>query len=440
MSPRFAGGWMASPWQSSWLPGGFRPWAFRALADSLEDCFSVLTRGRRTALARHQTLRATLDWGYRLLVPEDQVALRCLSIFSGSFTLEDAAYVMRHSIGSGEANDRLASLLDKSMIVANPEKPAFRYRLLDTTRTYGRDKLEENGRVGSCDGVTPKRYRICRDSTASEESDWSLRQAAADIRAALEWSLGHGEDLSLGFDLASAATPVCLRLSLLREHKKYLDLALGHISSGTNPASDSEAALRSEMALRTAAAQADYYTEGLELGPEKQLQKAREIAGHLGDKTHELRTLWMLFGQAANVGSHRQALKYVQLYVAATRASTDPVGEFHCNRMLARVLSDLGQQSLALQHIELALLRSPAVMPRAALHAYEIDHWIAARAIYARTLWLRGYPDKAKTAAEQCMAEALLVGHEQSTCWAIAFNILPDRHLARRLQSGSEPC
>ena len=64
-------------------------------------------------------------------------------------------------------------------------------------------------------------------------------------------------------------------------------------------------------------------------------------------------------------------------------------------------------------------------MPRVALHAYEIDDWIAARAILARTLWLRGYPDDAKTVAEQCLAEALQLGHEQSTCWAITFNLCP---------------
>src|SRR6202042_3326896 len=63
----------------------------QGLANALEDCFSVLTHGRRTALPRHQTLRATLDWSYRLLSPEDQAALRCLSVFNGSFTFENAA-------------------------------------------------------------------------------------------------------------------------------------------------------------------------------------------------------------------------------------------------------------------------------------------------------------------------------------------------------------
>ena len=124
----------------------------------------------------------------------------------------------------------------------------------------------------------------------------SLRQAMADIRAALDWSLVRGGDISLGVDLASAATPVFLRLSLLREHRKHLDLALAHISASADTVPMTEAALRSEMALRTAMAQAAYYTEGPETAPEKQLLKAREIAQKIGDKAHELKVLWMLYG------------------------------------------------------------------------------------------------------------------------------------------------
>jgi predicted ATPase/DNA-binding winged helix-turn-helix (wHTH) protein len=396
------------------------------LASSLEDCFSILAHGRRTALPRHQTLRATLDWSYRLLSPEDQAAMRCLSIFNGSFTLQDAAFVMGPSIRFDDARDRLTSLLDKSLVVAKPDELTFRYRLLDTTRAYGQYKLEESGEANPQRQRHAQRFlQVCRACPPNEEGQSSLWQATADIRTALEWSLVSGGDLALGVDLAAAATPVFLRLSLLREHKKYLDLALGHIATSANTAAISEAALRSEMALRTAVAQADYFTEGWELVPEKQLLLARKIAQNIGDKTHELKVLWMLYGQAGNVGSYRQALLYAQLFEAAARGSADPTAEIRRNRVLARALSDVGQHTRAQQHVEQALRSSRAAISRVALHAYEIDDWIAARAILARTLWLRGYPDDAKTVAEQCIAEALQIGHEQSTCWAISFNICP---------------
>jgi predicted ATPase/DNA-binding winged helix-turn-helix (wHTH) protein len=398
----------------------------QGLASSLEDCFSILTHGRRTALPRHQTLRATLDWSYRLLSPEDQAALRCLSVFNGSFTLEDAVFVMSHLIRFGEANDRLTSLLDKSLVVAKPEERTFRYRLLDTTRAYGQDKLEESGEANRQRRRHAQRVlQICRASTPDEEGQSSLRQATADIRAALDWSLVRGGDLILGVDLASAATPVFLRLSLLREQKKYLDLALGHISASANTAPISEAALRSEMALRTAIALALYYTEGSETAWEDHLQKARVIAQKTDDTTHELGVLRMLYGIAGNSGNYRKELAYAEMYNATAPESVDAMVESRRHRMLGRSLGDLGRLALAREHLELALRTNRASMPRLALNAYEIDNWIAARATLARILWLQGFPDDAKKEADQCIAEALQVGHEQSTCWAIAFNICP---------------
>jgi predicted ATPase/DNA-binding winged helix-turn-helix (wHTH) protein len=396
------------------------------LASSLEDCFSILTHGRRTAVPRYQTLRATLDWSYRLLSPEHQAALRCLSVFNGSFTLEDAVFVMGASIRAGEANERLTSLLEKSLVVARPEDGMFRYRLLETTRAYGQDRLEESGEANPQRRRHAQRFlQLCLASTPEDQSQSSLRQAMADVRAALDWSLVRGGDMSLGVDLASAATPVFLRLSLLREHRKHLDLALAHISAGADTMPMTEAALRSEMALRTAVAQAEYYTDGRELVPEKQLLKAREIARKIGDKAYEFKVLWMLYGQAGNVGNYRQALLYARSFEASARGSTDSTTQFRCNRMLARARGDLGQHTLAQQHVEKALRFDRAAIPRVALHAYEIDDWIAARAILARTLWLRGYPDDAKAVAGQCIAEAMQAGHEQSTCWAIAFNLCP---------------
>jgi len=398
----------------------------QGLANSLEDCFSILTRGPRTALPRHQTLRATLDWSYRLLSPEDQAALRCLSVFNGSFTLEDAAFVMGPLIHFSEANDRLTSLLDKSLVVARPEERTFRYRLLDTTRAYGQGKLEESGEANPRRGRHAQRFlQVCRASTPDEEGQSSLRQATADIRAALDWSLVRGGDLTLGVDLASAATPIFLRLSLLREHKKYLDLALGHISAGANTAPIGEAALRSEMALRTAIALALYYTEGSETASEDHLQKARVIAQKTDDTTHELGVLWMLYGIAGNSGNYRQELAYAEMYNATAPASMGAMVESRRHRILGRSLGDLGRLALAREHLELALRTNRTSMPGLALNAYEIDDWIAARATLARILWLQGFPDDAKKEADQCIAEALQVGHEQSTCWAIAFNICP---------------
>jgi predicted ATPase/DNA-binding winged helix-turn-helix (wHTH) protein len=398
----------------------------QGLANSLEDCFSILTHGRRTALPRHQTLRATLDWSYRLLSPEDQAALRCLSVFNGSFTLEDAAFVMGPLIHFGEANDRLTNLLDKSLVVARPEERRFRYRLLDTTRAYGQDKLEESGEADRQRRCHAKRFlQVCLASTPDDESKSSLRQAMADVRAALDWSLVRGGDMSLGLDLASAATPVFLQLSLLREHRKYLELALAHISSATNVKSITDMALRTETELRIAVAWALYYTDGPDPAIDDHLLRARSIAQKIGDKTQELRILWILYGIAGNFGNYRHELNYAREFGTVADALADPMPKLRSHRFVGRGLCDLGQYMLAQEHIDLALRPTRDAVAQSTQIAYEIDNWVASHAVRARILWLRGYPDDAKTEAEECISDALQLGHEQSICWAVAFNVCP---------------
>jgi predicted ATPase/DNA-binding winged helix-turn-helix (wHTH) protein len=398
----------------------------QGLASSLEDCFAILTHGRRTALPRHQTLRATLDWSYQLLSPGDRAALRTLSVFNSSFTLEDAVFVMGPLIRFDEANDRLASLLDKSLVAPKLEEGTVRYRLLDTTRAYGQDKLEES------DEANPQRRRhaqrflqVCLASTPDDQSQSSLRQAMADVRAALDWALVRGSDIALGLDLASAATPVFLQLSLLREHRKYLELALAHISSATDPKSITDMALRTEMELRIAVSWALYYTDGPDPAIDDHLLTARSIAQKIGDKIQELRILWILYGIAGNAGNYRQELTYAREFGTVADALADPLPKLRSHRFIGRGLGDLGQYMLAQEHIDLALRPTRDAVSQSTPNAYEIDNWVASHAVRARILWLRGYPDDAKTEAEECISDALQLGHEQSTCWAVAFNVCP---------------
>jgi hypothetical protein len=179
------------------------------------------------------------------------------------------------------------------------------------------------------------------------------------------------------------------------------------------------------MGLRSAAALALYFTEGPQPAVDGHLQKARRIAQDIEDQSHELRVLWMLYGIAGNTGNYRQELAYGEIFATAADDSADPMAKFRSHRMMSRGLSDLGEHALAQQQVELALRPARELVPQVHLNAYEIDHWIASRAVYARILWLRGYPDDAKKEAEECISQALRLGHEQSTCWALAFNVCP---------------
>ncbi len=113
------------------------------LRKRLDRRFRLLTGGSRTALPRQQTLQATVDWSYELLNTTDQSVLRRLSVFAGDFDLEAA-----ESIGVAEGGDlfevadALRSLVDKSLVVADPSGPTVRYRLLETIRQYASDCLQ----------------------------------------------------------------------------------------------------------------------------------------------------------------------------------------------------------------------------------------------------------------------------------------------------------
>jgi len=118
------------------------------LAARVSNRLSLLTDGRRTAPARHQTLRATLDWSYELLTEPERVVMRRLAVFGGDFTLDAATRVA----GDGDVADaavmhNLASLVAKSLVTADVRGPTSRYRLLGTMRDYAMDKLAASGEI-----------------------------------------------------------------------------------------------------------------------------------------------------------------------------------------------------------------------------------------------------------------------------------------------------
>ena len=116
------------------------------LHDRLDQRFRLLTGGSRTALERQQTLRATVEWSYSLLNAAEQLLLRRLSVFAGSFDLAAAEGVCGFDdIEVFEVAALVGSLVDKSLVAAEPAFTAFRYRLLETIRLFAAERLAEAG-------------------------------------------------------------------------------------------------------------------------------------------------------------------------------------------------------------------------------------------------------------------------------------------------------
>ena len=112
----------------------------------LADRFQLLTGGSRTALPRQQTLRATVDWSYELLSPKERVLLNRVTVFAGGFTLEAAEGVCPNGeVKDSEVLDLVSALVDKSLVVPEETDEMGRYRLLETIRDYGGEKLRDSG-------------------------------------------------------------------------------------------------------------------------------------------------------------------------------------------------------------------------------------------------------------------------------------------------------
>ncbi|BCG04284.1 hypothetical protein PPGU19_088520 (plasmid) [Paraburkholderia sp. PGU19] len=116
------------------------------LAANLDDRFGVLTGGRRSAPPRHQTLKATLDWSYRLLDDVERKVLRWLGMFVSSFTLETACLLVEGAgVSRTQAFEAISGLVSRSLLSVDPEGPRHRYRMLETTRAYALQQLDDSG-------------------------------------------------------------------------------------------------------------------------------------------------------------------------------------------------------------------------------------------------------------------------------------------------------
>lgn len=161
----------------------------------LDDRFRLLRAGSRTAIPRHQTLRATIDWSYSLLGDEEQRLLDRLSVLSGSFTIDAAEAVCGEESEQWELLDALARLVDRSLVGMRETDGVARYSLLETVRQYAAERLQARGE----ESLFRKRHAaffhalVCAAEphlTTSERRPWLDRvlQDIDNVRAAMAWS------------------------------------------------------------------------------------------------------------------------------------------------------------------------------------------------------------------------------------------------------------
>jgi predicted ATPase/class 3 adenylate cyclase len=180
----------------------------------LDERFRVLTGGGRDVLPRQQTLRALIDWSYDLLDERERALFRRLGVFVSGFELEGGAAAANGAgLDEADAFDVLASIVDKSLVQAEPGGATTRYRLLESTRAYANEKLESAGELADASRI---HLHYLRDRFCAGASEALLELELDDLRSALDWAIESG-DIVTGAELLAAIDRTWVSVGLERE-------------------------------------------------------------------------------------------------------------------------------------------------------------------------------------------------------------------------------
>jgi predicted ATPase/DNA-binding SARP family transcriptional activator len=236
------------------------------IAERLGDCLAVLTAGRRSALDRQQTLRATLSWSHELLTIVERVLFRRLAVFAGGFALEAAEQV---TAGEGlQVADLLGRLVDKSLVVSEEDAGRYRYRLLEPVRQFARERLVAAGEAATVEARHLALYLSLAQAADPERAAAGpiveVDRLVVDhdnLRAALAWALRHEPKQALA--LAVHMWPMWMAGSHFQEGSRWLEAALVAAPAPTGLRAE---ALRAACGLRFRLGRADRLNE---LGAER---------------------------------------------------------------------------------------------------------------------------------------------------------------------------
>lgn len=372
------------------------------VATHLTDRFALLTKGRRTALPRHQTLRAALDWSYELLPESEQRLLRCLAVFAGGFTFQAATAIMRDDGYDDLAvAEGISNLVSKSLLTLDGAARAARWHLLDTTRAYALGKLGDGAEMDATARRHAKFFMQYFESIdtrskieATTESLIAYRQEIDNVRAALDWSFSPDGEPSIGAALTSAYAWVWLRLSLYFECTQRTSKALEYQPSEL----DLTVSARLQLLLSLAMS----LTNNMESVDriETVLNTALQIAERHDKLADQLWILWALWSLQLNTGQCRAAQSTAVQYNLVAPRTGDVATILPGHRLLGTALHLGGDQLEAKRHLERAL--APPFSEVDPQHpVWPKQHRAMVLATLARTRWLQGFADQAREMTQQ---------------------------------------
>ncbi|MBR1167505.1 winged helix-turn-helix domain-containing protein [Bradyrhizobium liaoningense] len=388
-------------------------------AKLLDQHLAWLWQGSRSAPPRQRTLRATLEWSHGLLSELERVVLRRLAVFVGPFTLDAALDVVTCTkLDRSEVFDAIDNLVAKSMLVSRPIGAMMRYRLLDTTRAYVLGASQDPAEEADLAARHATYYRRWLEQTGNEWENLPTGAQRApyfaglnNVRAALEWCFRENGNRSIGVDLAAAATPVFLAMSLLVECQRWSELALLTLV-------DQRRGGQEEMHLQAGLGISLLFTQGNSDRVHAALTRSLSIAEDGGDAFHISAMLSMLHLYHLRNGDYRLALECAERSSSLASTHDDAMLRTLANALLGisrHLVGDLPGARGALE----AALENEASSALAGAVYFGFDHLSLARASLATTLWLQGYPVQACELALEAIHRAEGMKHPVSLVIAL---------------------
>jgi predicted ATPase/class 3 adenylate cyclase len=340
------------------------------IASRLDDRFRLLTGGSRTALERHQTLFALIEWSHNLLLEAERILLRRLAVFAGGWSFAAAQAVCGEAIDDDLLN-LLTHLVDKSLVAVEKETEEARYRLPETIRQYARDKLFE---AGEAEKVRDRHLEFFLQFAEGAESklrsaeqlEWLERVETEydDLRTALAWSLERGKS-NTALRLAGALYYFWVLRGNFSEGYKWLNdaLALSEREQSRRVASGETASLtHAEVAQR---AKALYGLGMFCLGTldvksaHKTVEDSLRLWRQLEDKWWTAVAL-ELAALILTMHDFQAALAYLEEGIALAREIEDPWPLAVCLIRMGDALKPRGEEAAAHPFLEegVALARS----------------------------------------------------------------------------------
>jgi predicted ATPase/DNA-binding winged helix-turn-helix (wHTH) protein len=390
-------------------------------ADLLSDRFSLLTAGRRMALPRHRTLRATLDWSYELLPESERTLLRRLAICAGGFTLDAATAVMGDAGATAAmVADGIASLAAKSLVSLDASVASGRWRLLETVRAYALDKLAEDNEAKQ---VPCRHAAFFRDlfAPAAKGPFMDLRDLPRyareidNMRAALEWAFSPGAaHFDMGVGLAVAAGPVLLAMSMLPECRRWSEQALLALSAPMRGGAE-EMQLQANLGFSL--------TYGLSDVAFAALGRSLAVADERGEIFYQMSLLaWLSLLYTRN-GTLTTAMHYTRRSAAVASLIGDAATIALAHFLMGNTLRGVGDLGGACRELEAALKYRPQGQ-QTRTNYLGFDHGILARTSLANTLCLQGHLGEAAAHAHEAAKAAQSIDHPTALSIALRRIIL----------------